>query len=91
MVRRICHLKDCRNLLTGVRSKLNPQDLDKALNAATKTALEQHKRLFYRCPPDFIGRFLTQFFKGSGLAELQKPLNNQGTPVVEERHYGNPE
>jgi len=76
-------LKIAETLLTGVRSKLNPQDLDKALNAATKTAQEQHKRLFYRCPPDFIGRFLTQFVKGAGLAELQKPLNNQGTPDVD--------
>lgn len=76
-------LKIAETLLTGVRSQLNPQDLDKALNAATKTAQEQHKRLFYRCPPDFIPRFLAQFFKGAGLVELQKPLNNQGTPDVD--------
>jgi HEAT repeat protein/energy-coupling factor transporter ATP-binding protein EcfA2 len=76
-------LKIAETLLTGVRSKLNPQDLDKALKAATKTAQEQHRLLFYSCPPDFIGRFLAQFFKGSGLAELQKPLNNQGMPDVD--------
>ncbi|MFP4578120.1 MAG: HEAT repeat domain-containing protein, partial [Coleofasciculus sp.] len=76
-------LKIAETLLTGVGSKLNPQDLDKALNAATKTAQKQHRLLFYRCPPDFIGRFLTQFFKGAGLVELQKPLNNQGIPDVD--------
>lgn len=77
-------LKIAETLLTGVRSKLNPQDLDKALNAATKTAQEQHRLLlFYSCPPAFIGQFLTKFFKGAGLAELQKPLNNQGTPDVD--------
>ncbi|MEQ8465061.1 NACHT domain-containing protein [Coleofasciculus sp. E1-EBD-02] len=76
-------LKIAETLLTGVRSKLNPQDIDKALKAATTAAQEQHRLLFYSCPPDFIPRFLAQFFKGSGLAELQKPLNNQGIPDVD--------
>jgi len=56
---------------------------DSQYHSPFKTAQEQQKRLFYRCPPDFIGRFLAKFFKGSGLVELQKPLNNQGMPDVD--------
>ncbi|MBD2060262.1 HEAT repeat domain-containing protein [Oculatella sp. FACHB-28] len=76
-------LKVSETVLTGVSSKLHSSDLDKALKAATKAAQEQHRQLFFRCEPDFIPKFLEQFFKGSGLQELQKPLNNQGAPQVD--------
>ncbi|MBD1868977.1 hypothetical protein H6F95_17075 [Cyanobacteria bacterium FACHB-471] len=76
-------LKVSETALTGISSKLNSSDLDKALKAATEAAQEQHRQLFFRCEPDFIPKFLEHFFKGSGLQELQKPLNNQGTPQVD--------
>lgn len=70
-------------LLNGVTSKLNSKDLDKALKKATKAAHEQQKQLFIKCEPGLTKSFLEQFFTGSGLQELQKPLNNQGTPQLD--------
>ncbi|MBE9129361.1 HEAT repeat domain-containing protein [Coleofasciculus sp. LEGE 07081] len=76
-------VKVAEALLTGVGSKLNPNDLERALKAAIKAAQEQHQALFFRCEPDFVPKFLEHFFKGVGLEELQKPLNNQGMPQVD--------
>lgn len=70
-------------LLNGVSSKLNSKDLDKALKKATKAAHEQQKALFIKCESGLAKSFLEQFFTGSGLQELQKPLNNQGTPQLD--------
>ncbi|ABA23115.1 Predicted signal transduction protein containing Nacht domain [Trichormus variabilis ATCC 29413] len=70
-------------LLSGVTSKLNPSDLDKAIKTATIEACKQETRLFYSCPPDFIPKFLCNFFKEQGLSELQKPLENEGKPDVD--------
>ncbi|HEY9800057.1 MAG TPA: HEAT repeat domain-containing protein [Leptolyngbyaceae cyanobacterium] len=70
-------------LLSGVSSKLNPNDLDKAIKAAIIKAESQENRLFHSCPPDFIQKFLCDFFKGQGLSELQKPLKSEGTPDIE--------
>ncbi|MBU7586798.1 MAG: HEAT repeat domain-containing protein [Nostoc sp. TH1S01] len=70
-------------LLSGVTSKLNPSDLDKAIKTATIEACNQETRLFYSCPPDFIPKFLCNFFKEQGLSELQKPLKDEGRPDLE--------
>ncbi len=59
-------------VLSGVSSKLNPNDIDKAVEAGAKEAYSQKSRLFYRCQPAFIPKFLNNFFKTRGLAELQK-------------------
>ncbi|AUT00268.1 histidine kinase [Nostoc sp. CENA543] len=70
-------------LLNGVTKKLNPSDLDKAIKTATIEACKQEPQLFYSCPPDFIPKFLCNFFKEKGLSELQKPLKNEGKPDVD--------
>ncbi|UKO99247.1 HEAT repeat domain-containing protein [Nostoc sp. UHCC 0870] len=70
-------------LLSGVTSRLNPSDLDKAIKTATIEACNQENRLFSSCPPDFIPKFLCNFFKEQGLSELQKPLKNEGKPDVD--------
>jgi HEAT repeat protein len=72
-------------VLQGVGAKLNPDEVQRALNEATRTASDEHK-LFYRCAPDGrkgVARFLEDFFQGKGLVELQKPLNYQGEPDVD--------
>jgi len=82
--------KVSKALVTKVNSKLNPSDLQKALQGgllATKESeekLPQDQRLFYRCLPDFIPRFLEKFFQETTVQqELQKPLTDTGTPKVE--------
>ncbi|MBE9210937.1 HEAT repeat domain-containing protein, partial [Nostoc sp. LEGE 06077] len=70
-------------LLSGGISKLNPSDLDKAIKTATIEACNQETRLFYSCQPDFIPKFLCNFFKEQGLSELQKPLKDEGKPDLE--------
>ncbi|MBD2359750.1 HEAT repeat domain-containing protein [Anabaena minutissima FACHB-250] len=70
-------------LLSGVTSRLNPSDLDKAIKTATIEACKQEPQLFSSCPPDFIPKFLCNFFKEQGLSELQKPLKNEGKPDVD--------
>lgn len=69
-------------LLSGVSSKLNPNDIDSSVKAGVKEAYSQESRLFYQCQPDFIPKFLNNFFKTQGLTELQKPLLNKGKPDV---------
>jgi HEAT repeat protein len=69
-------------LLSGVGSKLNTQELDKALKAGITAAHEREKTLFYPCPPHLIPGFLDGVFKEVGIQELQKPLLEQGTPQV---------
>jgi len=69
-------VKVAEALLTGGSSKLNRSDLDKALKKATKEAKEQQKQLFASCERGLAKSFLEQFFQGSGLQQLQKPLNN---------------
>jgi predicted NACHT family NTPase len=74
-------------LLKAVQSKLNPTELERALREGTVAAQEQEQeqplgqRLFSKAEPDFIPKFLHQFFDDSGVqAELQKPLTNEGMP-----------
>lgn len=71
--------------LLGAGSKLNCDDLDRALREATKAAQSQQGKLFSRCAPDGpngVPRFLEQFFKGVGLRELQKLLEQDGMPDI---------
>jgi HEAT repeat protein len=68
-------------IVQDVGAKLNADEVSRALKEATRTASEEH-RLFYRCLPKGIEKFLEQFFQGKGLAELQKPLNDLGEPDV---------
>lgn len=74
-------------LLKAVHSKLNPTELEKALREGMVAAqVEEEKqapghRLFSKYAPDFIPKFLHQFFQDPQvLAELQKPLTNAGMP-----------
>ncbi|KST64421.1 HEAT repeat domain-containing protein [Mastigocoleus testarum] len=69
-------------LLSGVRSKFNCTDLDKAIKIAVKKACEKENKLFLRCEPDFIKKFINKFCQGKGLEELQKPLRNEGKPDI---------
>jgi hypothetical protein len=74
-------------LLKTVQSKLNPSELEKALREGMDFAQTQEQeqppgcRLFSKYEPNFILRFLHQFFEDAGVqAELQKPLINAGMP-----------
>jgi hypothetical protein len=69
-------------LLSGINSQLNPSDLDKAIKIAVGEACDRQEKLFYRFQPDFVSKFLKNFFKERGLSELQKPLKNEGIPDV---------
>ncbi|NEO29884.1 MAG: NACHT domain-containing protein [Symploca sp. SIO3C6] len=76
-------------LLKKTNSKINPTDLEKALVAGMNAAQEREQTLppqqwlFFRSEPDFIDRFLKDFFQRDGVQEeLQKPLKNEGMPDV---------
>ncbi|MEW6496458.1 MAG: NACHT domain-containing protein, partial [Cyanobacteriota bacterium] len=76
-------------LFKKVQSKLNPTELEKALEAGITAAQEQEQNfppqqwLFYRSEPDFIGGFLEQFFQRGGVQEeLQRPLKGEGISQV---------
>ncbi len=78
--------KVCEKVLSGIGSKLNHSDLEKALKISVKTACEQEDGLFYRCQTDgFKGtaKFLNKFFTEKAIEELQKPLINEGLPDIE--------
>ncbi len=78
--------KVCEKLLSGVGSKLNHSDLEKALKISVKAACEQEEGLFYRCQTDGFkgtGRFLNKFFTEKAIEELQKPLKNEGLPDID--------
>ncbi|TBR56486.1 hypothetical protein B4U84_29545 [Westiellopsis prolifica IICB1] len=74
-------VKIVETVLSGVNSKLQASDLDKALKVCVSTA-DRQVRLFYSCEPKFIPKFLDHIFKDAA-EELQKPLKNQGTPQVD--------
>ena len=74
-------------LLEKLQSKLNPTELQRALRAgieaaqAEEKAIPEPQRLFYQAQPDFIPRFLHQFFADEGVqTELLRPLQGEGTP-----------
>ncbi|MEM6752783.1 MAG: HEAT repeat domain-containing protein [Cyanobacteria bacterium P01_C01_bin.38] len=78
--------KVCEKVLSGIGSKLNRSDLEKALKISVKTACEQEERLFFRCQNDgFKGttKFLNKFFTETAIEELQKPLKNEGNLDIE--------
>ncbi|MBD2024277.1 HEAT repeat domain-containing protein [Leptolyngbya sp. FACHB-711] len=80
-------IKAAPALFKAVHSKLNPTELEKALREGMVMAQAQEEkqppghRLFSKYEPDFIPKFLHQFFQDSGVqAELQKPLTGAGMP-----------
>jgi HEAT repeat protein len=74
-------VKIAEAVLGGVNTQLKQQDLDKALKACVAKADDQVK-LFWRCEPRYIPKFLDSVFKDA-VEELQKPFKNQGTPQVD--------
>ncbi|NER51549.1 MAG: hypothetical protein F6J92_33830 [Symploca sp. SIO1A3] len=77
-------------LVEKVTTKLNPSDLEQALQGGLlatqeyEKKLPQNQRLFYRCYPDAVPGFLERFFQETIVEqELQKPLTDAGTPKVE--------
>ncbi len=70
-----------------IQSKLNPSELEKALNVAIKSSSQLGEKLFSelfsRCQPDSIRGFLDKFFKDVVVDEFQKPFNNQGIPQID--------
>ncbi|MDJ0800442.1 MAG: HEAT repeat domain-containing protein [Calothrix sp. MO_167.B12] len=69
-----------------IQSKLNPKQLEKALNHAIKSSSQLGKDLFERCEPDGIngvGSFLEKFFKDVVIDEFQKFIENSGTPQID--------
>ncbi|MBW4419630.1 MAG: hypothetical protein KME13_10415 [Myxacorys californica WJT36-NPBG1] len=77
-------------LLTQVKSRLNPTELEAALTKGMQAADSEHesgldpsKMLFRRCPDKPKRDFLEAALKHpSALGELQKPLEAQGLPDV---------
>ncbi|MGK7874398.1 MAG: NACHT domain-containing NTPase [Xenococcaceae cyanobacterium] len=76
-------------LCKKIQSQLNPTELQKALEAGIKAAekqetkLDPQESLFFRSEPDFVPKFLGQFFKQEGVQEeLLKSLKNQVLPAV---------
>ncbi|MEM7717202.1 MAG: hypothetical protein AAF349_27245, partial [Cyanobacteria bacterium P01_A01_bin.68] len=66
--------KVCEKVLSGIGSKLNRSDLEKALKISVKTACEKEDRLFYRCQTDGLKgttKFLNKFFTEKAIEELQ--------------------
>ncbi|OKH57182.1 sister chromatid cohesion protein PDS5 [Scytonema sp. HK-05] len=74
-------VKIAEAVLGGVNTQLKQQDLDKALKTCVAKADDQVK-LFWRCEPRYIPKFLDSVFKDA-VEELQKPFKNQGTPQVD--------
>ncbi|MBV6625790.1 MAG: HEAT repeat domain-containing protein, partial [Rivularia sp. (in: Bacteria)] len=66
-----------------IQSKLNPSELEKALNVAIKSSNQLGEDLFSRCEPDSIPGFLNKFFKDVVIDEFQKFVNDLGTPQVD--------
>lgn len=69
-----------------IQSKLNPNELEKALNIAIKSSSQLGEDLFYECEPygiNGINGFLEKFFKDVVIDEFQKPFNNLGTPQID--------
>ena len=76
-------------LLKKIQSQLNPTELEKALQAGITAAQGREEkqapqqRLFYSSEPNFIPRFLEEFFQQEGVQkQLLKPLTNEGLPEV---------
>ncbi len=77
-------------LVGQITTKLNPSDLEQALQGGLlatqeyEKKLPQNQHLFYRCSPDAVPGFLERFFQETIVEqELQKPLTDAGTPKVE--------
>ena len=75
-------------LLCGVKSKLNPSDLEKAIKQAFLKAWDNDKvqdndkKLFHDCKKGDVEKFVCEFFSKEELSELQKPLKAEGKPDI---------
>ncbi len=72
-------------LLQGLDQRLNPSDLERFLDGAIAQSNQAVPELFRRCQrdgPEGSERFLSKFFKGRALPQLQKPLQDEGKPDV---------
>lgn len=74
-------VKIAEAVLGGLNTQLQPKDFDKALKTCV-VAADREVKLFWRCEPRFIPKFLEQVFQNV-TEELQKPFKSQGTPQVE--------
>jgi hypothetical protein len=79
-----------KQMFTKVNSILNPTDLEKALQAGVKAAVEwdatqpYDKWLFRHCDDKQTRETINEFFKDTGVQEeLLKPINNRTTPNLE--------
>ncbi|MBD2020668.1 HEAT repeat domain-containing protein [Leptolyngbya sp. FACHB-36] len=78
-----------KTITEAAKNKLSPTELQKALEAGLQesTALDIAQKVqnpvFYRCGDKQTDTFLARFLEHSGVqAELQKPLQDKGTPDV---------
>ncbi|MEM9163474.1 MAG: signal transduction protein, partial [Cyanobacteria bacterium P01_F01_bin.4] len=76
-------------VLTQVKKKLNPTELQKALEVGIQeaqtreAALPELEQLFLKSPPEEIRGFIEDVFKhGIAVDELRRPLNDEGIPRV---------
>jgi predicted NACHT family NTPase len=80
-------VKVAEAVLQNVSAQFRPDEMQRALKAATQAAQQQARELFYACPPDGpqgVPAFLEQFFQTIEVrTELQKPLQERGQPDVE--------
>jgi hypothetical protein len=77
-------------IVQGMKTQLNPDEMKQVLKRATNVAEEKQPEtngLFFRCQRDGrngVTQFLGKFFQtGEVLRELQKPLQDDGKPMVE--------
>ena len=76
-------------ILTQVKKKLNPSELQKALEAEIRAAqmqeqtLPEQARLFFKSKPDAIQGFIGDVFRHEmALDEVRRPLNDKRMPQV---------
>ena len=72
-------VKIASHILKNICSKLNPQEIEKALKVAITVADQHCDQLFGQSDKRFKRKFVDQYFQRKEvLEELQKPLINQG-------------
>ncbi len=74
-------VKIAESVLDGLNTQLKTKDFEKALKTCVAIA-NRDVKLFWRCEPRFIPKFLEQFFQNT-TEELQKPFKSQGSLQVE--------
>lgn len=74
-------VKIAEAVLGGLNTQLKPRDFEKVLKTCVAVA-DREVKLFWRCEPRFIPKFLEQVFQNV-TEELQKPFKSQGTLQIE--------